>query len=100
MQTSHNYSGEFREHRQTTEGGLPTLYGSHTAGFVPLHNYPMLPHSPNSGPVYIDGLEQERCNSIANALELHLFCTNPSIYGTGTWAVTLLGHGSEHDFIN
>ena len=23
---------------------------------------------------------QERCNSIANALELHLSCTNPSIY--------------------
>ena len=29
---------------------------------------------------YIDGLEQERCNSIANALELHLSCTNLSIY--------------------
>ena len=29
--------------------------------------------------VYIDGLMQERCNSIANALELHLPCTNPSI---------------------
>ena len=29
----------------------------------------------------IDGLVQKRCNSIANALELHLFCTNPSIYG-------------------
>ena len=28
---------------------------------------------------YIDGLMQERCNSIANALELHLSCTNPSI---------------------
>ena len=27
----------------------------------------------------IDGLVQERCNSIANALELHLSCTNPSI---------------------
>ena len=26
----------------------------------------------------IDGLAQERRNSIANALELHLFCTNPS----------------------
>ena len=25
----------------------------------------------------INELEQERCNSIANALELHLFCTNP-----------------------
>ena len=26
----------------------------------------------------IDGLVQERCNSIANALELPLSCTNPS----------------------
>ena len=26
----------------------------------------------------IDGLSQKRCNSIANALELHLSCTNPS----------------------
>ena len=25
----------------------------------------------------IDGLVQERCNSIAKALELHLSCTNP-----------------------
>ena len=25
----------------------------------------------------IDGLVQERCNSIANALELRLSCTNP-----------------------
>ena len=29
---------------------------------------------------YIDGLVQERCNSIANALELRLSCTKPSIY--------------------
>ena len=28
---------------------------------------------------HIDGLVQEICNSIANALELRLFCTNPSI---------------------
>ena len=28
----------------------------------------------------IDGLMQEICNSIANALELHLSCTNPSKY--------------------
>ena len=28
---------------------------------------------------YIDGLVQERRNSIANALELHLSCTNPSM---------------------
>ena len=29
---------------------------------------------------YINGLVQERCRSIANALELHLSCTNPSIW--------------------
>ena len=29
---------------------------------------------------YIDGLMQERCKSIANALELHLSSTNPSMY--------------------
>ena len=29
---------------------------------------------------YIDGLVQGGCNSIANALELRLSCTNPSIY--------------------
>ena len=29
---------------------------------------------------HIDGLVQDRCNSIANALELRLFCSNPSIY--------------------
>ena len=29
--------------------------------------------------LHIDGLVQERCNSIANALELRLSCTNPSI---------------------
>ena len=28
---------------------------------------------------YIDGLVQERCNSIANTLELRLSCTKPSI---------------------
>ena len=30
--------------------------------------------------VYVDGLVQERRNSIANALELRLSCTNPSMY--------------------
>ena len=32
-------------------------------------------------PGHIDGLVQERRNSIANALELRLSCTNPSICG-------------------
>ena len=30
----------------------------------------------------IDGLVQKRCNSMANALELCLFCTNPLKYDT------------------
>ena len=29
---------------------------------------------------HVDGLVQERCNSIANALELRISCTNPSIW--------------------
>ena len=35
-------------------------------------------------PYYIDGLVQERCNSSVLAVELHLSCTNPSIYATGS----------------
>ena len=31
--------------------------------------------------IHINGFVQERRNSIADALELHLSCTNPSIYG-------------------
>ena len=38
--------------------------------------------------LYINGLVQERHNSIANALELRLSCTNPSIWGrTGMHSV-------------
>ena len=29
---------------------------------------------------HLDGLVQERRNSTVNALDLHLSCTNPSIY--------------------
>ena len=36
------------------------------------------------GPVHIDGLMQERRNTIAKALGLHLSCINPSIYSTET----------------
>ena len=44
---------------------------------------------------HCNGLMQERRNSIANALELRLSCTNPSIrdhvaYPTGSFAVTRL----------
>ena len=34
--------------------------------------------------IHFDGLVQERRNSIANALELHLSCTKPSLYSTAT----------------
>ena len=34
----------------------------------------------NTETEHIGGLMQERCNSIANTLELHLSCTNPSIW--------------------
>ena len=40
------------------------------------HTYLVLPFLPLS---YFDGLVQERNNSTANALELRLSCTNPSI---------------------
>ena len=33
-----------------------------------------------NGPPNINGLVNEICNSIANALELHISCTNPSIW--------------------
>ena len=41
-----------------------------------------LSNSLRPGDAYIDGLMQERRNSIANALELRLSCTNPSNYIT------------------
>ena len=38
---------------------------------------------------YIYGLVQERWNSIANALELHLFCTSPLIYLTSLQCISV-----------
>ena len=46
--------------------------------------------------LHYDGLVQERRNSIANALELHLSCTTPSIWGTGVGD----DHGDDHDHDN
>ena len=44
--------------------------------------------------LYFDGLVQQRRNSIANALELRLSCTNPSI--CGIWCYQgLVTHGYE-----
>ena len=44
----------------------------------------------------IDGLMQERCNSIANTLELHLSCTNPLIWGLccelEVWSMCYVGN--------
>ena len=37
------------------------------------------------GGAYIDGLVQERRNSSVSAMELHLSCTNPSIYTALKW---------------
>ena len=41
--------------------------------------------------IHIDGLVQERRNSIATALELHLSYTNPSIYGKVTMQRSQIG---------
>ena len=43
---------------------------------------------PNCETWHLDGLVQERCNSIANTLELHLSCTNSSIWYS-MWASVL-----------
>ena len=40
--------------------------------------------------IYIDGLVQERCNSSALAMELHLSCTNLSICGQNLVNITPL----------
>ena len=53
----------------------------------------------------VDGLMQKRCNSIANAMELHLFCTNPSMlwhqYGinitSSLWRIHLPLIESSHE---
>ena len=49
------------------------------------------PLGPSSRP-RIDGLEQEKCNSIVNTLELCLSCTNPSICSLESywWQVRLV----------
>ena len=47
-----------------------TCYHPSFVAYYVFNNFPFI-HQ-------IDGLVQERCNSIANALELHLSCTNPS----------------------
>ena len=67
--------------------------------------YPMIKHlqvvklcQHRSAETRYDGLVQERRNSIANALELRLSCTNPSIWSLmndeGTeWMITIHSHG-------
>ena len=52
--------------------------------------------NPYSCKPYMDGLLQERRNSIANALELHLSCINPSISFssfTPSWLCVFAGTG-------
>ena len=46
-----------------------------------LCSYQSSPLWPSTKLGHVDGSMQERCNSIANALELHLSCTNPSVWG-------------------
>ena len=48
-----------------------------------------------SNQAHINGLVQERCNSSANALELRLSCTNPSIY-----TLKSVGTRGHHDSRN
>ena len=51
--------------------------------------------------MYTDGFVQERCNSIANALDLHLSCTNPSLHRLNT-EVFIMGNTqwyNQHLFI-
>ena len=43
----------------------------------------------------IEGLAQERRNSIANALDLRLFCTNPSIYYHPILQSAISSHGNS-----
>ena len=52
---------------------IMTTYNA-TWGWQSLH------HDDSLFTAHIDVLVQERCNSITNALELHLPCTNPFIY--------------------
>ena len=40
---------------------------------------------------YIDGLVQERRNSIANTMECRVSCTNPSIYENVYFLITVCG---------
>ena len=53
---------------------------------------------------YIDGLVQERCNSIALAMELRLSCTNPSIWGfkfmnmVKSWHIVIMMTSSNEPF--
>ena len=50
--------------------------------------------------IHFDGLVQERRNSIANALELHLSCTKPSLYSTGVqkaWFHFTINHAIFHE---
>ena len=47
--------------------------------------------------LHIDGLVQERCNSNANKLELHLFCNNPLISYT---AIVIVSWSYENQSIN
>ena len=56
-----------------------TWYWQNIDGLVPLLSSLPLPPSPSVIFIHLDGSVQERLNSIANALEFRLPCSNPTI---------------------
>ena len=70
-----------------SEFKLSRIIGISMAGWLILFNFWIfaghnrwIANSQLDSKTCVDGLVQERRNSIANALELHLSCTNPSIW--------------------
>ena len=59
---------------------LPTITGYEIAYEILVLAFSVWFHKEFHMVCHIDGLVQERRNSIANALELRLSCTNPSIW--------------------
>ena len=66
-----------------------TLQWAHRQLIATMHNSPWRIKAWVRGNEYIDGLLQERRNSSALAMELHLSCSNPSIYPHGVSNVSI-----------
>ena len=59
---------------------LPTIiFSKNTKNLISMNNHSWLQHISWTHNSHINGLVHERHNSIANTLELRLFCTNPLI---------------------